>query len=215
MDNSELRKKIKDLGPWYQQVKFNDQVTAESSHSKLSGELAWTYIKSLIPFSIKNGARILDLGCNAGLHSIRCSKLLNCEVIGVENNNRYLKQAEFLKSYFNASKVTFIKYDLNKLSELNLGRFDLVLAISVLYWIGRSNVKKGHHYDLEYRLKEKEFIKYLCTITNLIMVRGRGGEYNNQEYYEELFKEFTFNCIISINETDSKRVLMLFCKEDI
>lgn len=210
MDNIKLRAEIERLKPWYQNVKFNDEVSVVSSHSKLSGEYAWKYIKQLLPESLE-GKRILDLGSNAGLFCIRTAQMGAKEAIGVEREPKHLRQCDFLKKYFNTQNVKFINGNLENLLSIGLGKFDIILAIAVLYWVGRgSGVAKGHHYDKVYRDREIKFIQYITTLTDEFVVRARGSQYNNSEYYSKLFDKCGFGLIKLINEDVGSHEMMLF-----
>lgn len=210
MNNDQLRREIQKLRPWYQNVQFNDEVSAVSSHSKLSGECAWNYIKQLLPESLE-GKRILDLGSNAGLFCIRTAQRGADESIGVEREPKHLRQCAFLKQYFDIPNVKFINSNLENLSSMDLGKFDIILAIAVLYWIGRAGgVAKGHHYDKVYRDKEVKFIQYVTTLSNEFIVRARGSQYNNSEYYSKLFDKCGFDLIKLINEDVGSHEMMLF-----
>jgi len=212
MDNIKLKEEIHRLRPWYQNVKFNSDISAVSSHSELSGEYAWNYIKKLLPDL--NEKRVLDLGSNAGLFCIRCSQAGAKEVIGIEKENKHLRQCKFLKKYFDTKNVEFINTNLENLPKMDIGKFDLILAIAVLYWVGRPVKKtKGSHYDLQYRDKEKKFIDHIVTLTDTLIVRARGSRYNNSEYYGDIFMKHGFNMIQLINEDIGNHEMMLFKKE--
>lgn len=213
MNNDKLRKKIEGLGEWYQNVKFNDEVASVSKHSKLSGEYAWNYIKQLLPESLE-GKRVLDLGCNAGLFTVRSAQMGAKEVIGVERNPIHVKQSNFLKKYFNVPSAKFIVWDLEKLFDMNLGKFDIILAISVLYWVGRNGViPKGTHYDKKYRDIEKQFIKRLVTMSDTFIVRVRGQEkYNTCEYYSKVFDYHDFRLAEALYEDTGTHEMLLFEK---
>lgn len=206
MTNIELKKKVDELGPWYQKIRFNDEVESKSSHSKWSGEYAWSYTRRMLPKSLE-GLRILDLGCNAGLFSARCAQL-GAEVVGIDNDRKAMEQARFVVDYFEQKdKVTLIEHDLEKIFDLNLGNFDYVLAISVLYWIGRNNPKpkKGSHYNKCYRDRELAFIEKLVKMTDNIIVRTRNGKWNNAAYYRNVFEDHGFEMELQIDELDNLR----------
>jgi len=209
MDNTELRLEIERLKPWYQNVKFNDEVTAISSHSKLSGEYAWNYIKQLLPESLV-GKRILDLGSNAGLFCMRTAQMGAKEVIGIEREPKHLKQCVFLKKYFGVKNVEFINANLESLPTIDLGKFDIILAIAVLYWVGRVGATNATHYNEMYRLREIEFIKHATTLTDSFIVRARGKQYNDHYYYSEIFNNCGFKMIKLINEDKGSHETMLF-----
>ena len=205
MRDEELRKSVQELQPWYQEIRFNSEVTAESDHSRLSGELAWGYIKPFLPASL-GGMRILDLGSNAGLFSVRCAQMGASEVIGIENSPLHLRQCEFVKEYFGTDNVSFIKASLEDLPKMDIGKFDVILAIAVLYWVGR---RDAEHYCEENRKREIEFIKHLVTLSDCIIVRGRNKEFNNDVYYNRIFGDLGFDNI-TVHESESKRVIMKY-----
>lgn len=212
MDNDSLRKKIDSLGKWYHNVKFNDEVSAVSSHSKLSGEYAWNYIKQLLPESLE-GKRILDLGCNAGLFCVRCAQMGAQEVVGIDADRTHLRQNAFLREYFNTPNVKIIEDNLENVHKMNLGKFDIVLAIAVLYWVGRFGrpIKKGTHYDEKYRNIEKDFIDYLVTLSDKFIIRVRGQKpYNTREYYEEIFGNHGFVITKGLYEDIGTHEMLLF-----
>lgn len=210
MTNEELRRRVKELGPWYQEIKFNDEVTAKSSHSKLSGELAWRYIKSFLPSSLE-GKRVLDLGSNGGLFCARCAQMGAKEVVGIENHGLHLMQSKFVKEYFGATNVSFISANLEDLPKMDIGKFDVILAIAVLYWVGRRQ-RGSAHYCEENRKREIEFIKHLVTLSDCIVVRGRNREFNNDVYYNKIFGDLGFENI-TVHESESERVMMKYTKK--
>jgi 2-polyprenyl-3-methyl-5-hydroxy-6-metoxy-1,4-benzoquinol methylase len=216
MDNKQLIDKINSLGKWYHNVKFNDEVSAVSSHSKLSGEYAWSYIKQLLPESLK-GKRVLDLGCNAGLFCVRCAQMGADEVVGIDADPVHLRQNEFLREYFDTPNVRIINDNLENIPNMNLGKFDIVLAIAVLYWVGRFGkpIAKGTHYDEKYRNIEKRFIDYITTMSDTFIIRVRGQKpCNTREYYAEVFGEHGFEITKGLYEDIGTHEMLLFERRD-
>jgi len=212
MDKKQLKQEIDRLKPWYQNVDFGNDIKAVSQHSTLSGEYAWNYIKQLLPDNL-DGKRILDLGANAGLFCIRTAQMGSKEVVGIDNRGRYVRQCELLKKHFNTPNVTYIKDNLENLPNIDLGKFDIILAIAVLYWVGRGGggkVSKGTHYSKAYRDKELKFIDHLVTLSDKFIVRARGQQYNNSEYYGNIFDSHGFDMKQLINEDTGRHEIMLF-----
>ncbi len=210
MDENSLRNNIKQLKPWYQNVDFGNGVAAKSTHSTLSGEYAWNYIKQLLPDSLE-GKRVLDLGSNAGLFCVRTAQMGAKEVVGIEREQKHLRQCAFLKEYFNTNNVRFVTGNLEDVKGMNLGKFDIILAIAVLYWVGRSGgVGKGHHYDKVYRDREIKFINHITTLSDYFIVRARGKQYNNSAYYGKIFKECGLDLVKLLNESTGSHEMMLF-----
>lgn len=147
---------------WYQPVDFGNGIVAHVTvpphwrprpdllNDNTRGLAKWNYIvKKHIPDVREK--RVLDLGCNSGLFSIELTRMGAREVIGIDRNTeiRYrstdtpppqevVAQAEFVKKAFellNGVKypITYIAHDIGRLQELGLGRFDLILALCVVY----------------------------------------------------------------------------------
>lgn len=210
MTDKELQRRIKVCRPWYQEVDFGNGIVAKSAHSTLSGEYAWNYIKQLLPESLE-GKRILDLGSNGGLFSIRTAQMGAKEVIGIEREAKHLRQCALLKEYFKTDNVKFIDANLENLPSMDIGKFDIVLAIAVLYWVGRhGKMPKGTHYNKVYRDREFEFIKHVTTLTDRFIVRARGRKYNGLEYYTKLFNQCGFDCTNVIYEDIGTHEMMSF-----
>lgn len=201
MDNQQLHNKIKELGPWYQNVDLYDSVSIKSSHSKYSGEWAWNYLKEFLPEDM-SGMRVLDLGSNAGLFSIRCAQR-GAQVIGVENNNGHLRQANFLKEYFEVDNVRFVKANIENIPMMDLGfvDYDIILAVAVLYWVGR--IDKPHYCEAN-RNREIKFIKQMSTQSDEFIVRCRGTEFNNHIYYSGIFENLGYDTIEVVFEEGVK-----------
>lgn len=158
--NEWIRKGILRFREWYQPVDFGNGIVAHETEppdwkpqpnmfdDKTRGMSKWDYIvKRHIP-NVK-GMRILDLGCSVGLFSIELARMGAMEVIGIDRDETIIKhahyypsnviaQAEFVKKAFEIKEntkfpITYIAHDIGRLSELNLGHFDLIFALNVVY----------------------------------------------------------------------------------
>lgn len=190
MDKDFIAKRVKELEPWYQTIKFGDILTTTS---KTSGVRLWKIIKKYYLSDDLRGYRILDLGCNAGYFTVQAA-ILGAKVTGVELNKTFLEQANFTKQYFEEISgkkldVKFIKSDIGSLDFQSLGKFDYIFAIAVLYHIGKQKFGKYS----EGALKEQEMvIGELTKLSDKILVRTRNANINNVEHYSEIFKKFGF-----------------------
>jgi 2-polyprenyl-3-methyl-5-hydroxy-6-metoxy-1,4-benzoquinol methylase len=158
--NEWILKGIKLFKEWYQPVDFGDGIVAHITtppdwkpepdmfNDKTRGMSKWNYIvKRHIPNV--EGMRILDLGCSNGLFSIELARMGAREVIGIDRDETIIKhahhyssnvvsQAIFVKKAFEIKEntlfpITYIPYDIGRVSELDLGYFDLILALNVVY----------------------------------------------------------------------------------
>lgn len=94
------------------------------------------YQKALEFVDVKGKKRVLNLGINRGDEFGVIKEMLGCdafekiEFVGIDYSASAI---EYAKEAFKADKnVSFFCHDINKLEELNLGRFDLIISIGTL-----------------------------------------------------------------------------------
>lgn len=145
---------------WYQHVDFGNGVNAHVTappkwepNPLLNSNSGLDRFEFIIKRNLPNvtGMRILDLGCNVGLFSLALARLGASEVIGVDRDTSIrhrtgrlpfvdlVSQAQFVKKAFEIQEntvfpVSYIAIDFQDLAKLQeLGKFDLVLALNVVY----------------------------------------------------------------------------------
>lgn len=91
------------------------------------------YVQALKNININKRPRILNLGVNSGdefeIIKKEASNFKNFELIGIDYSQSAINEA---KRKFKDTNITFIAHDINKLNELNLGEFDLIITIGTL-----------------------------------------------------------------------------------
>lgn len=196
MDKKNINEEIKNLAPWYQRIDLDGVMTLKKGSNYYhanAGEHTWSVINKLLPSSLNN-MRILDLGCNAGFYSVKSSLLGAKEIIGVDISPIFLKQAFYIKNFFEnfyntKLNIKYIKSNIGDLNLDNMGNFDYVFAISVLYHIGKHKYGK---YTPEALKEQIEVIEKLSKHTKKFIVRCRNAKYNNRKYYANIFKKAGF-----------------------
>lgn len=209
MISKEITKALKNLGPWYQRYEMEGRFTTDS---KISDEDEWYLIRSLFEEDDLSGLRILDLGSNAGYFSAMMA-LEGADVIMVEPNPMYIKQAHWTKHFFeqtfNNKKGLHMMMKNTTLSELDystIGWCDYILASSVLYYTG----DEYGAYTEEALKEQSMIISKLCKLTNKIIVRTRNNRPENSiGYYNG---EFLKNKFYMLKRIQKKRPLMLYGK---
>jgi len=134
------------------------------------------------------------------------------EVISVESNQTFFNQALFVKEYFDKVSnrilpITYVKNNISFLDFPSLGKFDVILALSILYHVGKHEFGKYKPKALE---EQKIVIGKLCNMSNCIIVRGRKGKLSNQQYYDPIFSKLGFKNKKTIDE--GKRILIKYAK---
>lgn len=202
---SKLAKKIASMGPWYQQINIDGILT---TNSKVSTLALWESVRQMLPESLE-GKRILDLGCNAGHYSVQASLLGAEEVVGIDLSKVWYPQALFVKEYFESKhgplNIKYINKDISDVDLKDLGTFDYIFALAILYHIGKHKYGK---YTPEALEEQKKIIGILTSISNNIIVRSRNAKYNNPEYYDKIFKSFGFSRLMTEPEKRGRRLML-------
>ncbi len=90
------------------------------------------YYHALKNVKIENRKRVLDLGVNSGDELDLIKKILRedgydgMDFIGIDHS---ASAVEFANKRFKEENVAFIEHDINRLDDLNLGKFDLIISI--------------------------------------------------------------------------------------
>jgi 2-polyprenyl-3-methyl-5-hydroxy-6-metoxy-1,4-benzoquinol methylase len=93
------------------------------------------YQKVLEFINIDSKKRILNLGVNKGdefkviKNMLTCSEFESKEFVGIDYSQTAI---EYAKNDFTFDNVEFTCHDINRLDELNLGEFDLIISIGTL-----------------------------------------------------------------------------------
>src|SRR5215467_10886590 len=126
----ELAQRISEMGEWFHNINLNGVQTAPNHFLGDFPNVKWKSIAPAIPQDL-TGATVLDVGCNAGFHSIEFKKRGASRVLGIDVDDRYLEQARF------ASQVLELEIEFAKCSVYDIGsvagQFDYVLFMGVFY----------------------------------------------------------------------------------
>lgn len=122
---------------FHKEIQSNEKYGVDSHFSKISKneESAFVlyYIQALKNVDINKRIRILNLGVNSGdefeIIQQLASNFEELELIGIDYSKSAIEKA---KKKFPQDNITFIQHDINKLENLNLGHFDLIITIGTL-----------------------------------------------------------------------------------
>ncbi len=92
-----------------------------------------SYIKALRHIKLEKKYRVLNLGINKAdefeiIDEVFCTK--NIEFVGIDYCKSAINEAN--KKFENKENFKFFAHDINRLEELNLGKFDLIISIGTL-----------------------------------------------------------------------------------
>ena len=190
---TELAGRIAELGEWFHNLNLNGVPTAPHHFLGDFPRIKWTQIADAIPADL-SGASVLDVGCNGGFYSIEMKRRGAKRVLGIDVDDRYLKQAHF------AADTLGYEIELQKCSVYAAdqipGQFDYVFFMGVFY-------------HLRYPLfaLDKLIKKVGGTLVFQTMVRGSGEVQDWQADYPfwttQIFEERNFPAMYFIEKSYS------------
>lgn len=125
-----LRDRIEELGPWFHNLRLGGLQTAPSHFLGDYPDFKWRCFADALPQDL-SGCTVLDIGCNGGFYSLEMKRRGAKCVVGIDSDERYLRQAAF------AAEVSGLSVELHHMSVYEIARlgrrFDLVLFMGVLY----------------------------------------------------------------------------------
>ncbi|BBE71918.1 tRNA (mo5U34)-methyltransferase [Pleomorphomonas sp. SM30] len=130
LSRAEIRDKVAALGPWFHNLDLAGVPTAPEHFLGDYPRVKWRRFADALPADL-TGRSVLDIGCNAGFHSLEMKRRGAARVLGVDFDDAYLAQARF------AAEVTGLDVAFERLSVYDVAslgeRFDLVLFMGVFY----------------------------------------------------------------------------------
>ena len=134
-DPRNLLARIRTLDPWFHDIDLGPELKTKLgpcadeplNHPKPT----WELLRPHLPADL-SGRSVLDVGCNAGFYSFETKRLGAKRVLGVDSQRREIAQARLAAQVLGLD-VTFQRSSVYDLSIADIGQFDLVLALGLLY----------------------------------------------------------------------------------
>jgi len=138
---------------FYQPMEFGNGIVANNWAGEYTlnsyefGLKKWRYILERNLPDVQ-GMRVLDIGCNSGLYCIQLSRMGAREVVGVDSEETWpswMDQARFLKEALEwrcetKYNVNYFESSMTKIPQLNLGKFDVVMALCCIYYVSDEEI---------------------------------------------------------------------------
>ena len=125
-----LEREIRDLGPWFQNIRIHGIDTAPDHFLGDYPRMKWEGFSHVLPDDLE-GRSVLDIGCNAGFYAMEMKRRGAGEVVAIDHDERYLAQARF------AAEALGYEIEFRNMSVYDIGkigrRFDLVVFMGVFY----------------------------------------------------------------------------------
>ena len=140
MSMSEIKEMIDSVPVWHHRIELSPGIftpAIQQTHNLL------TAIK--LPTDL-SGLRVLDLGARDGFFSFECERRGAAEVIAVDYAPVELTGFGVASRILD-SKVKWITANVYRINELNLGKFDLILFLGVIYHLRNPYLAIDRIYD--------------------------------------------------------------------
>jgi len=126
----QIESRVRELAPWFHNMNLGGVQTAPDHFLFDYPNVKWRKIAPFVPEDL-SGKTVLDIGCNAGFYAMEMKKRGAQRVVGIDSDERYLKQARL------AAQVNELDIEFERLSVYEVGalgtKFDLVIFMGVLY----------------------------------------------------------------------------------
>jgi tRNA (mo5U34)-methyltransferase len=134
-ERTSLLEEIERLKPWFHCIDLGGGVLTKTS--TVAGEPAdhpaptWATVRKFLAADFA-GKTVLDVGCNAGFYCVEAKRAGAERVVGVDSQRGAIRQALFVRKALGLD-IEFQRMSVYDLSAARLGRFDIVLALGLVY----------------------------------------------------------------------------------
>jgi tRNA (mo5U34)-methyltransferase len=142
MTEDQLRERVKELAPFHHAVELPHGVNTylpDKAHRAVEQSRVDTIMRHGWPQLLQacggslQGKRVLDIACNCGGFAVEAVKAGADYVLGVDIVDRYLEQADFIRTALEYDNLEFRNVDVYDLTKESVGTFDVVLCFGILY----------------------------------------------------------------------------------
>ncbi|MBV8199630.1 MAG: DUF1698 domain-containing protein [Acidobacteria bacterium] len=134
MTGEQLAEEVERLRPWFHAIELPHGVATkrESAGTEPADHPAgtWEVVRRQLPSLA--GKSVLDVGCGAGFYSVEAKRLGAARVLGVDARQHEIRQALLVRRALGLD-IELRRQSVYKLSPARLGRFDVVLALGLIY----------------------------------------------------------------------------------
>jgi tRNA (mo5U34)-methyltransferase len=137
MQRIEIESGIKALAPWFHRIDLGDGLLTK--RESVSGEPAdhplgtWKFVAPCLPLDL-SGKSVIDVGCNAGFYALQAKQRNAARVLGVDVQRHHVQQAIFVRNALHLD-IEYRQASVYNLNPGSVGRFDVVLALGLIYHI--------------------------------------------------------------------------------
>ena len=125
-----LRQEFQRRGPWVTCFTVKGQALGGSYHAEVDGRL-----RQFLEHYPRPG-RVLELGCLEGGHTFPLARVAE-EVVAIDSRAQNLTRAQWVAEQLECPNILWIEANLETFALADLGRFDVVFNVGLLYHLPR------------------------------------------------------------------------------
>jgi tRNA (mo5U34)-methyltransferase len=150
MTRSEILSGLKLLEPWFHRIDLGDGIFTKTE--SVMGEPvdhpreSWEVIQQCLPPDL-TGKSVLDVGCNGGFYCVEAKRRGASRVLGVDGQRQHVRQALFVRKVLGLD-LEFRRFSVYDLAPETVGRFDITLALGLVYHLKHLVLALERLYDV-------------------------------------------------------------------
>src|SRR5437762_12690767 len=135
MTRDEILAGLKILEPWFHRIDLGDGIFTKTE--SVMGEPVdhpretWEVIQQCLPANL-TGKSVLDVGCNGGFYYVEAKRRGAHRDLGVDGQRQHVRQAIFVRKVLGLD-LEFRRFSVYDLDPATIGRFDITLALGLIY----------------------------------------------------------------------------------
>ncbi|HEX8490443.1 MAG TPA: DUF1698 domain-containing protein [Chthoniobacterales bacterium] len=135
MTREEILNGVKLLEPWFHRIDLGHGIFTKTE--SVMGEpvdhprQSWEVIRQCLPGDLTNKT-VLDVGCNGGFYCVEAKRRGARRVLGVDGQRQHVRQALFVRKVLGLD-LEFRRFSVYDLDRETVGRFDITLALGLVY----------------------------------------------------------------------------------
>jgi tRNA (mo5U34)-methyltransferase len=135
MTREEILAGLKILEPWFHRIDLGSGLFTKTE--TVMGEPVdhpretWEIVRQCLPADL-SGKSVLDVGCNGGFYCVEAKRRAARRVLGVDGQRQHVRQALFVRKVLGLD-LEFRRFSVYDLNPETVGRFDITLALGLVY----------------------------------------------------------------------------------
>jgi tRNA (mo5U34)-methyltransferase len=141
---------LKTFEPWFHRIDLGNGIFTKTE--SVMGEPVdhpretWEIVQQCLPADL-SGKSVLDVGCNGGFYCVEAKRRGAARVLGIDGQRQHVRQALFVRKVLGLD-LEFRRFSVYDLQPGNIGRFDITLALGLVYHLKHLVLALERLYDV-------------------------------------------------------------------